>query len=112
MRQRSHAPVRAALAALVGFAFLSFAAPANAVDCTAIPPPSICQPPPEADLVCVSKITDTAVLLENQTKEVIYTIEVRNDGPDEATGVTITDIPPKEYAAQRVFLRRISIVHW
>ena len=96
MRQRPHAPVTAALAALVGFAILSFAAPANAVDCTVIPPPDICQPPPETDLVCVSKIAVPVTLAEGVNTDITYTVDIRNDGPGDATGVVITDTLPAD----------------
>ncbi len=84
MRQRPHAPVTAALAALVGFAVVALAPdPAEAVF-------------KPADLVCVSKNAVPETLAEGVNTDITYTVDIRNDGPDPATGVVITDILPAD----------------
>ncbi len=81
MRKRSHAPVTAALAALVGFAVVALAPdPAEAVFTIE-----------EADLVCLSKTATPSVVDEGVSTDVLYEVEIQNQGNATANNVIVTD---------------------
>jgi uncharacterized repeat protein (TIGR01451 family) len=65
--------------------------PANNTSTTTVPSEGV------VDL-SISKSASTSTL--GPSEEVLYTLVVRNDGPSDATGVTVTDTPPAGLVAQ------------
>ncbi len=68
-----------------------------AVTGTPVPPPP--PPPLSADLHVTKQVNDNTVTVGDT---IVYTIQVRNDGPDSATNVVITDNLPFGFSSQSV----------